>query len=287
MNVFSHRSSQSCRTKSVENTNIWGVFRVLVFVPPSKSLLKVLKFMAGSKTAKMEASSVWLRVPYPKFLHLIRLFVIRELMMFRMFIPRSSLGAVISLALRSSSEKESLGMFRMTRMAPLLMLCLIGSGCTSVYSTFPDHSSEVVFKTLVAVAKSPEFTDRPLDKQWFVRSNDVTVKESMNQIAIYRELARTRKYEGMPPQSEERTWHIEIAFNPDGDPPIATFTSVGFSIPAHVQIEGDAYFHQVHELLSREDITLQSGMNIDNQNSDVTDAERIPSTPSVITNQEE
>ena len=178
-------------------------------------------------------------------------------------------------------------MFRITRMASALILCVITAGCTSVYSTFPDHSSDVVFKTLVAVAKSPEFSDRPLDKQWFVRSNDVTVKKSMNQIAIYRELARTRKYEGMPPQSEERTWHIEISFNPDGDPPIATFTSVGLSIPAHVQIEGDAYFHHVHELLSREDVTLQGSINTDVEKSDAIEDESLSSTPDVMTNQEE
>jgi hypothetical protein len=178
-------------------------------------------------------------------------------------------------------------MFRIARMAPAFMLCVITAGCTSVYSTFPDHSPDVVFKTLAAVARSPEFGDRPLDKQWFVRSNNVTVKESLNQITIYRELGRTRKYEAMPPQPEERVWHIEITFDPDGDPPTATFTSIGLSIPAHVQIEGDAYFYHVHQLLSREDETLQGGINMDAGTSDLIGDEGMSSTPSVTTNQAE
>ncbi len=173
-------------------------------------------------------------------------------------------------------------MLVIARMAPLLVCFLYLAGCTSVYSTFPGQSPEVVFKTMVAVANSPLYTDRPLNKQWFVRQNEVYVKTESNQIEIYRELGRTRKYQARPPQPEERTWEIEITFDPDSQPPRATFTSIGWSVPAHVQSEGEAFFRQVHELLNREDATIgDTPVNASENSTDDSESSM------VITNDEE
>ena len=123
------------------------------------------------------------------------------------------------------------------------------SACTPLSATFPEAPPPDVWATLLAVAKTPDYSTGPPDKRWIVKANEVYVDEGARRIEIYRELDRVLHRPGTQPLREQRTWRFQVTFD-EKYPPSAVFLSRGPGVPMQARAEGKRYFGEVHDLLA-------------------------------------
>jgi hypothetical protein len=132
----------------------------------------------------------------------------------------------------------------------LLAAALAVTGCTTVSETFPDRDPSQVWRALVVVAESPDYDSGEASEQWIVKDNRVKVFENESRIEIYRKVHRLLDPTSADPRIEKRQWKFQVSFDPNMQPPTATFVSRGFGIPMKAQAEGERYFDDVRDVLS-------------------------------------
>ena len=128
----------------------------------------------------------------------------------------------------------------------LLALCLL-AGCTSSRESFPGYARAEVWEAMVDVARAPSYAHLAPEERWAVRRNDVWVDNVNRRIELHRRLVRERSEPNVRPRREERTLQLQIALDPQSDPPTALARSVGTGLPAHAWEAIDRYFDGVWE----------------------------------------
>jgi len=141
----------------------------------------------------------------------------------------------------------------MKRALTVIGLCVLAglwtAGCTTVKETFPREDPGHVWRTLVAVAHTPDYDDPDPASRWFVKENRVWVDRERGRIEIYRELDRMRHLTSVTPRREQRTWRFQVLYE-GGQPPSATFVSRGIGVPMQAHEEGRRYFDDVWAMLA-------------------------------------
>lgn len=132
----------------------------------------------------------------------------------------------------------------------LTVALLALTGCMSVTESFPGHDPDHVWTALVAVAETPTYDDDDPSKRWWVKENQVWVDDAGARIEIYRELDRMRKYGTNPPIREQRSWRLQVVFDPEGsDGPTARIRCRDVTVPMRAVNEGHRYFADVRAIL--------------------------------------
>ena len=130
-----------------------------------------------------------------------------------------------------------------------LLLALLITGCTTVDHTFEEASGDLVWRSLIAVAETPDYSSEDPADRWFVKENAVWVDEATARIEVYRELERVLHRAQAKPLHEERTWRFQVLYV-EGPPPVARFISRGWGVPAQGREEAKRYFEDVEAVLA-------------------------------------